>query len=184
MTPAAPRRLLALVAAVLFSGSVAGPALAHAALVSSTPADGTVLPIAGVTSVTLTFDDDLDAAKSRFELVNAAGTVVATGGVGSDPRTMTASGLVLEWGTYQARWTAVASDGDLTRGIVSFQTIQEGGASIGPSAASAATSSPAPAAGTTSGVGGSPGDVLLPIVAAAAIVSAVAVVVVRRGRAG
>ena len=183
VTHAAPRRLLTIVAALIVSSSVSTATLAHASLVSSTPADGATVPITDATAVTLTFDDDLDPGKSKFELVDAGGAIVATGAVGSDPRVMSASGLALARGAYQVRWTAVASDGDLTRGIVSFQTIQEGAVSIGPSTASAATPSPAASAGTAPVAGGSPGDVLLPIIAAAVIVAVVAAKVLRRGRA-
>src|SRR5512141_462814 len=87
------RRLLALVAALAASTLMAGTALGHAALVASSPAEGARVPSGQVRAVTLTFDDDLDATKSQFALVDEGGTTVATGRVGADPRTMTADGL-------------------------------------------------------------------------------------------
>ena len=182
MSPAVPRRVLAPAAAVLAMGLLAGPALGHASLVSSDPADGSAVPISQATSVTLTFDDDLDPAKSEFLLVDAAGATAATGHVGTDPKTMLASGLSLAWGAYQARWTAIASDGDLTRGIVSFQAVGEGAVSIGPSAAAPAsgTATSASAPGTSGATSAS--DVVLPTVAGLVLVAVVGVLVLRRSR--
>jgi hypothetical protein len=180
MTPAPRHRrltamLLGLAAAWLF----AGPALGHASLVSSDPADGSTVPFP--TAITLTFDDDLDAAKSQFAVTDATGAVVATGHVSTtDAKTMQATGLSLAWGACTVRWTAVASDGDLTRGTVSFSVIQVGALSIAPSA-SVGPVSPSPAASSASGdVAAASGDVVLPIVAALVLLAIVGVVVILR----
>ncbi|HEY5628419.1 MAG TPA: copper resistance CopC family protein [Candidatus Limnocylindrales bacterium] len=178
MTVTAPRRLLALVAALLAAGLLAGTALGHAALVSSSPADGATVTADQARSVTLTFDDALDPAKSHFELVNGSGATVATGKVGADAKTMTADGLSLDLDSYQARWTAAASDGDITRGIVSFTVSASpvgGSASAVAAIASSAPADPSPSSDSSS--------VMPPITAAAAFVLLVAVLLARRSRA-
>lgn len=196
MTVTALRRLLALVAALLASVVMAGTALGHAALVSSSPAEGARVAADQVRSVTLTFDDELDAAKSQFELVDEGGTTVATGKVGADVRTMTADGLSLAAGSYEARWTAGTSDGHITRGILSF--LATASASASPSAAGgspappadasitalapsspAASASSAPVASTSTNTN----DVVVPIAAASAVIALVAVLAMRRTRA-
>lgn len=178
VTVTAPRRLLALVAALLAAGLLAGTALGHAALVSSSPADGATVTADQARSVTLTFDDALDPAKSHFELVNGSGATVATGKVGADAKTMTADGLSLDLDSYQARWTAAASDGDITRGIVSFTVSASpvgGSASAVAAIASSAPADPSPSSDSSS--------VMPPITAAAAFVLLVAVLLARRSRA-
>lgn len=199
-------RARALLAAVLAVLAVAAPAMAHASLVSSDPADGASVPFPD--TITLTFDDDLDAAKSEFVVVGSDGATAATGHVTASGKVMQATGLSLPWGTCQVRWTAVASDGDLTRGIVSFTVIQPGAVSIEPggstppasapgsgspdatSAPSVATTSvPSPAAAPVASTdppattGTSATDVILPIVGALVLVGFVATLVLRRARA-
>jgi methionine-rich copper-binding protein CopC len=174
------RLLLAGTTAVATAWLLAGTVLGHASLVSSTPAEGSSVPISQATSVTLVFDDTLDPARSRFELVDGTGATVATGKVGADPRTMQATGLSLQWGAYQAKWTAVASDGDLTRGVVAFRLIQEGALSIGPdgSATPLPTASAAPGPGAT----GAGPDATLPILAGLVLVVGLGAWVFRRSR--
>jgi methionine-rich copper-binding protein CopC len=177
VSPATPgHRALALLAALLAVLAVAPSAMAHASLVSSDPADGASVPFPD--TITLTFDDDLDAAKSELLVVASDGTTAATGQVTANPKVMQATGLALAWGAYQVRWTAVASDGDLTRGIVSFNVIQPGALSIEPGGSTPPTT--APASGAT-GTGAA--DVILPIAGALVLVGVVAVLVLRRGRA-
>jgi methionine-rich copper-binding protein CopC len=177
----AARRPLALAAALALAALAAGTAFGHASLVSSTPAEGSTVAASQASTVTLTFDDNLNAAKSEFQLVDAGGSTVATGKVGAEPRAMTATALSLVPGAYQARWTAFASDGDLTRGIVSFTVVADGAAAAtGGAAAAQASPDPASAgaADPSSGVG-----VAIPIVAGLVIVGVIAGVVLRRGRA-
>ena len=179
---AAPRRLAAAAAAAVLAGALfAGTALAHAQLVSSDPADGSAVPFPS--TITLTFDDDLDAAKSQFQVVDASGGVVATGHVtAADAKTMQATGLSLAWGPCQVRWTAVASDGDLTRGTISFTVIQPGAVSVAPSV-SAHGPSTAPAASADAGsTTGSGADAILPIVVGLVLVGVVGLFVLRRSR--
>jgi len=106
---------------------VAGPVLAHADLVTADPADGAVLTVAP-TTITLTFSEALDAAKSSVALISAYGTV-ATGKVSGDGTVMTLGPLVQDGrplgpGGYEIRWTSVAADGDVLRGRLTF-TVSE-----------------------------------------------------------
>jgi methionine-rich copper-binding protein CopC len=179
---AATRRLVALVAALAIAALAAGTALGHASLVSSTPAEGSSVTASQASTVTLTFDDDLDAAKSDFQLVDAGGATVATGKVGGEPKAMTATALSLAPGAYQARWTAFASDGDLTRGIVSFTVVADGAAAAAGGASAAAPASPDAPTGSAADPSGGAG-VAIPIVAGLVIVAVIAGVVLRRGRA-
>ena len=180
VSPALPgHRARALLAAVLAVLAVAAPAAAHASLVSSDPAEGSAVPVPD--AITLTFDDDLDPAKSEFLVVASDGTTAATGHVTANARVMQAASMSLAWGAYQVRWTAVASDGDLTRGTVSFNVIQAGAVSVMPGEAEASRS---PAASSPSGAAGTKAtDVILPIVAGLVLVAIVATLVLRRGRA-
>ncbi len=188
VTVTAPRRLLALVATVVASGLMAGTALGHAALMSSSPADGATVAADQVRTVTLTFDDDLDATRSQFQLVDGGGTTVAMGRVGADAKTMAADGLSLAPGSYEARWTAATSDGHITRGIVSFAVTATSGPSTSASDGSiAAIASSVPAADPPAALDPSPspdpGSVVAPITAAAAFIALVAVLLARRSRA-
>jgi copper resistance protein C len=163
------RRLLPLLVAATLALLVATPVLAHAELVSSDPADGTVM--AGPpTTITLTFSEGLDSAKSSIELIGPDGATVATAKPASDgDETMTVGGLSLTAGSYSVKWTSVSLDTDILRGTVSFTVGQ--GASGAP---------------TTTGDGAAPGgngsDVVLPIVAALVLVAVVGAYVIRRSR--
>jgi methionine-rich copper-binding protein CopC len=192
--PAPARRLLAALVAGLLLGLVtAGPALGHAELEQSTPEDGEVL-MTPPPLVTLAFTEGLNAQKSSFRLV-LDGTDVATGSASGDGETtMSTTDLTLAPGDYVIRWTAVADDGHVERGRLTF-TVEEPAPSPSPtptevtseSAAASpvpgptATPAPSPSAGTTPVASGG-SDVLLPIIAALAIVGVVAYLVLRRGR--
>jgi methionine-rich copper-binding protein CopC len=197
-TAAPARRLLpALVAGLLLGLVAAGPALGHAELEQSMPEDGEVLTTPP-TFVTLAFTEGLDADKSSFRLV-LDGTDVATGSPSGDGETtMSATDLTLAPGAYVIRWTAVADDGHVERGRLTF-TVEEptpspspaptemasesasASPSASPLATPTATPAPSPSADTTPVASGGT-DVLLPIIAALAIVGVVAYLVLRRGR--
>ena len=113
---------------------------------------------------------------------------------------MSATDLTLAPGAYVIRWTAVAEDGHVERGRLTF-TVEEptpspsptpapteaasesasASPSASPVATPTATPAPSPSADTTPVASGGT-DVLLPIVAALAIVGVVAYLVLRRGR--
>ncbi len=176
----------------------AGPVLGHAELEQSMPEDGEVLATPP-TLVTLAFTEGLDAGKSSFQLLRAGGDEIATGSASGDGETtMSAIDLTLGPGDYVIRWTAVAEDGHVERGRLTF-SVQEptpppsptpapteaSSASAPPSATAvaspSATPAPSPSADTTPTASAGT-DVLLPIIAALVIVGVVAYLVLRRGR--
>jgi methionine-rich copper-binding protein CopC len=163
------------------------------------PEDGEVLTTPP-TFVTLAFTEGLNAEKSSFRLVKD-GTDVATGSASGDGETtMSAIDLTLVPGDYVIRWTAVADDGHVERGRLTFTVAEQApspsptpgpteaaseSASASPSASPVATPTatpaPSPSADTTPVASGGT-DVLLPIIAALALVGVVAYLVLRRGR--
>ena len=179
--PARRRRILARGPFALVAGTVlvlllAVPALAHAELVSSDPADAAVLSTPP-TTITLTFSDGLDAAKSSFTLSGSAGEA-GTGTASEDgATTMTLGGLALAPDVYTIKWTSVATDGDVLRGTLTF-TLAGSTATIATPSASAPSSSPA----SPSSDGSSGADVLLPIVLGLVLVGVIGVYLVRRSR--
>ncbi|GIW20460.1 MAG: hypothetical protein KatS3mg065_0756 [Chloroflexota bacterium] len=133
--------LVASLAIVFFL--VAAPVLAHAELVESTPADGAAVPPPA--EVVAVFSEALVADRSSLEVRDAAGAVVARGGLDpADPKrlTMRAELPALEPGTYTVRWTAVAEDGHVERGTFGFQVVEA--PSPSPSSSLSPPSSPPP----------------------------------------
>ena len=165
----APRWLVPVPAAVLLMLLAAAPVLAHAEFVSSDPADGAVLATPPQT-VTLTFSEGLDSAKSSIELVGPDGSTVATAKpAGDGDVTMTLGGLALTAGSYSVKWTSVSLDTDILRGTVSF-TVGQGASGV------PVTTGGDPASG------GNGSDVVLPIVVALVLVAVVGAYVIRRSR--
>lgn len=128
----------------------AGVVSAHASLVASDPPDGGSV----MTPATLgaTFDEELDAGRSRIVVRDEAGEEVARGGVGADPLQMSVSLPMLPPGSYVARWTAVTPDDQgVTRGTIEF-TVEASAPPptqappTPPPTATAATPAPTPAA--------------------------------------
>lgn len=122
---------------------------AHASLVDSEPpAGGTVRGTPA--TLTATFDEGLDAARSRIVVRDAAGDEVARGGVGDEPTEMTVelpAGLAA--GDYVARWTAVTpDDGGVTRGTIEF-SVEAASITQPPAAPSPTARATAPAATST-----------------------------------
>ena len=204
-SPAVTRRaLIAIAPALLLLLALAGPALAHSDLVSSDPSDGAVLSTPP-TTITLTFSEGLDAARSSFNLVGPSGAV-GTGKAAADGDTaMTLGGLSLAAGSYTIEWTSAAQDGDILRGKLAFTVSQSTPASAtpdsgsvppsapeggGPSASAAATAQPAPGASAApsaapgpGGGSGSSGDVVMAVALGLVIVGLVGAFVLRRSRA-
>ncbi|MHB8892428.1 MAG: copper resistance CopC family protein, partial [Candidatus Limnocylindrales bacterium] len=123
VSPPLPRRAFAALSGLLLALAIVAPALAHVALVRSTPADKAVLDTSP-TTITLTFSESLSASDSSFKLIGPTGTV-GTGRVGGDDNVMTLSGLVLDGrplgpGAYEIRWAAKGTDGHLERGKLTF----------------------------------------------------------------
>ena len=112
-----PLPLIAVAAAVALA---AGPAMAHARLVSATPApDSTV---AATRTISLTFSERTVAAFSGFDVVNSAGEKVAVQtSVAEDGKTLT--GMMarpLAVGAYRVEWRIASSDGHRMTGSYAF----------------------------------------------------------------
>lgn len=112
-----PAPFIAVAAAVAF---IAGPAAAHARLVSATPAPNST--VAATRSVSLTFSDRTVPAFSGFDVVNAAGEKVAIRtSVSEDGKTL--SGTMprpLDAGAYRIDWRIASSDGHRMTGSYTF----------------------------------------------------------------
>ncbi|GAA1408332.1 copper resistance protein CopC [Kitasatospora putterlickiae] len=103
--------VLGAVLALLLAG--AGPAAAHAALQSSDPAQGAVLPTAPQ-SVTLTFSEAVSLSPDSVRVLDPAGKAVDAGAPahadGKDNTARVALGTGLANGTYTVAWRAVSED--------------------------------------------------------------------------
>jgi methionine-rich copper-binding protein CopC len=197
-------RPLALFAALTLIVLLPAPAAAHAELVRAIPADGETVT-EPVTVLSGRYSEDL-TGNSRLEVLDASGTVVATGGIDpEDPRRMIVRpDPPLIDGTYTVRSTAVsASDGHPERATWTFTVavpatpsptpLPTATPSAAPSPTPVVTPSPTltPAPSPTPTASPDPGsqtsgtgDVLLPILAALAIVAVGAGFLLRRGRPG
>lgn len=100
--------------------SLAGPAAAHARLVSATPAPGSA--VSAPRSISLTFSERTVAAFSGFDVVNAAGAKVATRvAVSQDGKTLTGTlARPLPAGAYVVNWRIASKDGHRMTGRYDF----------------------------------------------------------------
>jgi copper resistance protein C len=122
------RRASALRSSIAASGfllllGAGGEALAHAKLVSSSPAaNQTVTP--PPTSLTLTFSESIEIKFVQVKLSDANGTTVKTGSVTQDAtdRAVLIVPLTapLGDGRYTVSWQVVAADGHKTKGTYRF----------------------------------------------------------------
>ena len=118
-----PLRLAFMLGATAALALAAGPAFAHAKLLSEVPAEATASTSA-VTELRLSFSEALNSAFSKVQVVDAAGAE-APGAVALDPAD--AKVLVVTFpaalaaGTFTVNWTAVSDDGHKTTG--SYQLV-------------------------------------------------------------
>lgn len=112
-----PAPIIAIAAAVVF---VAGPAAAHARLVSATPAPNATVAATGPLS--LTFSERVVPAFSGFDVVDAAGDkVMVRTAVAEDGKTLTGTpARPLAAGAYRIDWRIASSDGHRMTGSYSF----------------------------------------------------------------
>jgi hypothetical protein len=94
-------------------------ALAHAVLVSSTPAANAVLH-ADNTAVELRFNSRVDGQRSRLTLVLPGGQTQPLSLEKQTAATTLNSHLTLKPGSYVIRWQALSTDGHITRGEIPF----------------------------------------------------------------
>lgn len=112
-----PAPFIAVVASVAFA---AGPAAAHARLVSATPAPNST--VAATRLISLTFSERTVPAFSGFDVINATGEKVAVQtSVAEDGKTLngTLAGP-LAAGTYRIDWRIASSDGHRMTGSYTF----------------------------------------------------------------
>ncbi|MEQ7156460.1 copper homeostasis periplasmic binding protein CopC [Brevundimonas aurifodinae] len=108
---------LAACAAVMLSAS---PVLAHARLLSATPANGAT--VSAPRSISLTFSERFAAPFSTVEVEDGRGRAVAlTKTVSEDGKTLGGSfAAPLAAGTYRVTWAIAAADGHRMTGNYSF----------------------------------------------------------------
>ena len=112
-----PAPFIAVAAAVAF---VAGPAAAHARLVSATPAPNST--VVGTRSISMAFSERTVPAFSGFDVANAAGDKVAIRtSVAQDGKTLTGTlARPLAAGAYRVDWRIASSDGHRMTGSYTF----------------------------------------------------------------
>jgi methionine-rich copper-binding protein CopC len=117
MRPFNPAPFIAVAAAAVLA---AGPAAAHARLVSATPAPNST--VAATRTLSLTFSERTVPAFSGFDVVNAAGDKVAVRTtVAEDGKTLTGTlARPLAAGAYRVDWRIASSDGHRMTGSYSF----------------------------------------------------------------
>lgn len=139
----AARSLSATVAATALLLAVAGQALADVELSSASPGpDETVT--GAPAELVITFSGPIDPGRSSVLVVGPDGSTVAEGGsddVSEDATTMTVALPPLDPASYEVRWTAVATDGHVSRDTYVF-TIE---APPSPSPSPSPEPSPSPA---------------------------------------
>jgi methionine-rich copper-binding protein CopC len=130
--PFKPFRTAFLVVATAALALAAGPAFAHAKLLSEVPAAvdaATPAPTpAPLTELRLVFSESLNLAFSKLKLTDAAGKEVTLGALALDPKddkTLLAPLTgTLPVGDYTVDWTAVSADGHKTTGTYTFKVAQ------------------------------------------------------------
>lgn len=117
MHPFNPGLFIVAAAVVAFA---AGPAAAHARLVSATPAPNAT--IASTRTLSLTFSDRTMPAFSGFDVVNASGEKIALQtSVAEDGKTLTGTlPRALAAGAYRIDWRIASSDGHRMTGSYTF----------------------------------------------------------------
>ena len=108
---------------VLWSVAFAGPAYAHAHLVTATPEpQGTIQ--ASPAQVTISFTEELEGKLSYIRVEDAGGTEVDTGDshlAAKDAKTMSVGLKLLQSGSYKVTWNATATDTHKTHGTYQFR---------------------------------------------------------------
>jgi copper transport protein len=140
------RRFADLMATLFFAGFVllagATAAWAHATIVSTSPADGSIVPHAPA-QVTATFDEPVGISPSSLEVFAPNGERVDTGGAkhGSVPAEVVIalkSGLAK--GTYTVGWAVVSADSHHVSGAFTFSIGARSATSVNPNTVNQITS--------------------------------------------
>lgn len=116
-----PKTLIGIATAVVI-GFTPVIALAHGKLESAVPAAGSTVD-APVSSLRLTFNEDLEPAFSNVSVVDANGTAMSKEKAkvdSSNPRVLTVAVPSLSAGSYVVRWTVMTHDGHKVKGDYKF----------------------------------------------------------------
>ena len=149
---------LALLPAVIVL-ALPGVALAHADLVTSDPAEGAIVAPGSLATLTVTFSEALKDGSS-LDLVGPGVGVASTARSTNELSMTMATPTSMPAGAWEIRWTSVAGDGDVLRGVVHFTVADASPALV--TAAPTAARSPAPSTdGSGSALGG---DAFIPVV--------------------
>lgn len=164
-TSIGPLLVAAFIAAVVLQAlalTVAGPAAAHGALKSTSPAEGEQLSVAP-TEVVLDFNEVPLPLGTAVAVTDAQGSVVSTSQVQLNQRRLTQPLQPnLFPGNYRIAWRATSADGHPVSGELGFVVAASAGAGAGaggasPAAGGAAAGAGAPDAGDGA-TGGAPSD--------------------------
>jgi methionine-rich copper-binding protein CopC len=168
----------------------AAPASAHTRLESSDPADGASVATAPE-SVSLTFNEDIQAEFASMTVVGPDGTNYQTGALtASGGRISAAVSPLGAAGTYEIGYRVVSDDGHPVQGKVTFTLTAPGPAAAAATAAPATAPAPAALPATTqvdpqANTQSSGGGPIWPwLVGAVVLVGAGAVAALRLGRRG
>ncbi|WP_326555389.1 copper resistance CopC/CopD family protein [Micromonospora sp. NBC_01813] len=104
---------------VLLALAVAGPAAAHATLLTNDPADGGLLTEAPQT-VTLTFNEPVQVRPDGIQVLDAAGTPIETTARSVDSTVLIALPAEMADGTYVVSWRVISADSHPVAGGFSF----------------------------------------------------------------
>jgi copper resistance protein C len=95
------------------------PAVAHAILEASDPANGAHVP-AGAIVLKLRYNSRIDRERSRLMLTRPDQTKIAMPIDSDGPPDLLTAKVALTPGAYVVRWQVLAVDGHITRGDVAF----------------------------------------------------------------
>lgn len=173
---------------------IAAPASAHAALTSSSPADGAELEEAPA-EIVLEFNEDIQDIGNEIVVLDSEGTPVADGDPVVDGPTVTQAVTGGAAGTFTVTWRVVSADGHPISGDLSYEVAPTDPTTASPEAtteASTATTteaatteaSAAPSSDTAAQEDGGGDSAIVWIVIGAVVAAAVAIVLImRRNRA-
>jgi copper resistance protein C len=114
------RNLIYGLAFAILAALYANVATAHAVLVSSSPANGSILSQAP-REIRLSFNEGIEGRFSSVTLTRSDGKKVQTGRASSNARDLVVSLPSLEPGKYQVRWQATSADSHRIQGSFGFE---------------------------------------------------------------
>jgi copper resistance protein C len=173
-------RLLTYLLAVVFGSAVtAAPALAHAALIASDPADGAALD-APPAAITLTFNQDIEPQFATITVSGPDGTAYASGGVRVDGPTAAIDVTPLSAAApYVVAYRVISADGHPISGQYTFHLTKAAPATTN-SAGQTGTPAQAPTPNAAPAADGGGGFPVWIAVATGAVIAGLAIVMVRR----